>query len=125
MNYIKPSHHPVHKKNKTNMFPLHGPLNITLLGMPTVVLQKCGLLFLVQQYLYFVFVLMGWSLLPNALRPYKIYCAPSNLCIARTSICRLHFPQRPVFSGLRFFDKPEISDPGVPSGGLVLRIFTS
>ena len=26
----------------------------------------------------FVFVLMGWSLLPNALRPFKIYCAPPN-----------------------------------------------
>ena len=31
----------------------------------------------------FVFVLMGWSLLANALRPFHI-CAPSNLGIART-----------------------------------------
>ena len=35
-------------------------------------------------FLYFVFVLTGWSLLPNALRPFKIYCAPLNLGITRT-----------------------------------------
>ena len=30
----------------------------------------------------FVFAfLVGWSLLPNALRPFKIYCAPPNLGI--------------------------------------------
>ena len=29
----------------------------------------------------FVFVLMGWSLLPNAMRPFKIYYAPPNLVI--------------------------------------------
>ena len=28
-----------------------------------------------------VFVLMGWSLLPNTLIPFKIYCAPPNLGI--------------------------------------------
>ena len=27
----------------------------------------------------FVLVLMGWSLLPSALRPFKIYRAPPNL----------------------------------------------
>ena len=32
----------------------------------------------------FLFVLMGWSLLPNALRPFQIYCAPPNLGITRT-----------------------------------------
>ena len=32
----------------------------------------------------FVFVLIGWSLLLNALRPFKIYCAPPNLGITRT-----------------------------------------
>ena len=31
-----------------------------------------------------VFLLMGWSSLPNALRPFKIYCAPPNLGITRT-----------------------------------------
>ena len=59
----------------------------------------------------------------------KIYCAPPNLGIARTWICWLNFAQRPIFSGLRFFNEPEISDSGplalVPPGGLVLRIFTS
>ena len=29
----------------------------------------------------FVFVLMGWSFLPNALRHFKIYCAPLKLGI--------------------------------------------
>ena len=28
-------------------------------------------------------VLKGWSLLPNALRPFQIYCAPPNLGIRR------------------------------------------
>ena len=37
-----------------------------------------------------IFVLMGWSLLPNALRPFKIYCAPPTLGITRTWICRLN-----------------------------------
>ena len=32
-------------------------------------------------YEVFAFVLMGWSLLPNALQPFKIYCAPQNLGI--------------------------------------------
>ena len=32
----------------------------------------------------FVFVLMGWSLLSNALRPFKTYCDPPNLDITRT-----------------------------------------
>ena len=32
----------------------------------------------------FIYVLMGWSLLPNALRPFKIYCDPPNLGITRT-----------------------------------------
>ena len=29
-------------------------------------------------------VLKGWLLLPNALRPFQIYCAPPNLGITRT-----------------------------------------
>ena len=58
---------------------------------------------------------MGWSLLPNALRPFKINCAPSNLGITRTWICRLNFAQRPIFSGLRFFNEPEISDSRRPA----------
>ena len=52
---------------------------------------------------------MGWSLLPNALRPFwNLLCFP-NLD-PRTWICRLNFAQRPIFSGLRFFNEPEISD---------------
>ena len=36
------------------------------------------------------------------------------------------FCSEAYFSGLRFFNEPEISDTGLPaSGGLVLRIFTS
>ena len=59
----------------------------------------------------------GWLLLPNA---------TPNLGITRTWICGLNFA---IFSGFKFFNKPEISDSGpqlkVPTGGLVLRIFTS
>ena len=71
-------------------------------------------------------VLKGWSMLPNALRPFQIYCAPPNLDIM-TWICRLNFAQRPISSGLRFFNEPEISDCQlkVTPGGLVLRIFMS
>ena len=54
---------------------------------------------------------------------------PRILGITRTWICRLNFAQRPIFSGLRFFNEPEISESGhqlkVPPGGLVLRMFTS
>ena len=75
-------------------------------------------------------VLMGWSLLPKAMHAtfFRIYCAPLNFGI-RTWICRLHFAQRPIFSGFRFFNEPEISDLGPPDlsppGGPVLRIFMS
>ena len=59
---------------------------------------------------------------------FKIYCAPPNLD-TRIWICRLNFAQWPIFSGLRFFNEPEISDSGaplkVPPGVLVLRIFMS
>ena len=46
---------------------------------------------------------------------FKIYCAPTNLGITRTSICRLNFAQRPIFPGLRFFKEPEKSDSGPPA----------
>ena len=46
---------------------------------------------------------------------FKIFCAPPNLGIARTWICRLNFAQRPIFSGLMFFNEPEISDSGPPA----------
>ena len=59
-------------------------------------------------------VLKGWSLLTNALGLFQIYCAPPNLGI-RTLICRLNFAQIPIFSGLRFFNEPEISDSGPPA----------
>ena len=59
------------------------------------------------------------------------YCAPPNLGITRTWICRLNFSQNPIFSSLRFFNDlhiySQIRDPQLkaPPGGLVLRIFTS
>ena len=43
---------------------------------------------------------------------FKIYCAPPNLDITRMWICWLNFAQRPIFSGLSFFNEPEISDSG-------------
>ena len=60
---------------------------------------------------------------------FKIYCAPPNLGITRTWICRLNFVQRPIFSCLRFFNRAcnltRDSQLKVPPEGLVLRIFTS
>ena len=46
---------------------------------------------------------------------FEIYWAPLNLGITRTSICRLNFAQRPIFSGLRFFNEPKILDSGSPA----------
>ena len=69
----------------------------------------------VLELLFYCIVLMGWSLLPNALRPFKIYCASPNLAITRTWICRLNFAQRPIFSGSRFFNEPEMSRLGPPA----------
>ena len=54
---------------------------------------------------------------------FKIKYAPQSLGI-RTWICRLNFAQRPIFSSLRFFNEPEISD-SRPPRGLMLRIFRS
>ena len=48
---------------------------------------------------------------------FKIYCVPPNLGITRTWICRLNFAQRPIVSGLRLFNEPEISDSGPPAPG--------
>ena len=42
-------------------------------------------------------VFMERSLLPNALRPFQIYCHLPNLGITRTWICRLNFTQRLIF----------------------------
>ena len=41
---------------------------------------------------------------------FEIYCAPPNLGITRTWICRLKFAQNPISSDLRFFNEPEFSD---------------
>ena len=46
---------------------------------------------------------------------FMINCAPPNLGNTRKWICRLNFAQRPIFSGLRFFNEPEISDSGPPA----------
>ena len=50
-------------------------------------------------------VLMGDYSCPMHCDPFKIYCAPANLNI-RTWICRLHFAQRPIVLGVRFFNEP-------------------
>ena len=42
-----------------------------------------GLVMSVKRLYLFVFVLMGWSLLPNALRLFKIYCAPRIWVLGR------------------------------------------
>ena len=48
---------------------------------------------------------------------FEIYCAPPNLGIIGTWICRLNFAQKANYSGLRFFNHPEISDSGPPASG--------
>ena len=73
-------------------------------------------------------VLMGWSLLPNALRPFwDLLCSP-NLDI-RAWICRLILLRDLFFQAWSCLTslKSQTRDPQlkVPTGGLVLRIFTS
>ena len=43
--------------------------------------KYCWKLFLLNSNVLYFIVLKGWSLLPNALQPFQIYCAPPNLCI--------------------------------------------
>ena len=73
-------------------------------------------------------VLKGWSLLPNALRPFQIYCAHPNLGI-RTWICWLNVGRGLFFQAWGSLTnlKSQTRNPQlkVPLGGLVLRIFTS
>ena len=67
---------------------------------------------------------MGWSLLPNALRPFWDLLYSPNLELRRTWICQLNFAQRPIFSFLRFFNESEISDSGPPAWSPYRRIYT-
>ena len=46
---------------------------------------------------------------------FKMFCASPNIGITRTWICQLNFAQGPIFSGLWFFNEPEISDLGPPA----------
>ena len=72
----------------------------------------------------FLFVLMGWSLLPYALWPFKIYYTPSNLGITKMPI---KFCSEAYFFRLDVLTlKSQTRDPQieVPPRGLVLRIFT-
>ena len=65
----------------------------------------------------YCFVLFWWGgyCFPMHCNLFKIYCVPLNLGITRTLICWLNFAQRPIFSGLRFFNEPEISDSEPPA----------
>ena len=91
------------------------------------VLYVTGISIVCGVVLYLYLVRWGGHCCPMHCDLFKIYCAPPNLGITRTSICRLNSAQRPIFSGLRFFNEPEISDSGprVPPRELVLRSFTS
>ena len=66
-----------------------------------------------------VVVLYWWGghCCPNALRPFMIYCAPPNLGITRTWICRLNFAQRPIFQawGSLTSTKSQTRDPSLKS----------
>ena len=55
---------------------------------------------------FYCFVLVGWSLLPHALRCFQdLLCSPEFR----------YFVQRSFFSGLRFFNESEISDSRPPA----------
>ena len=64
--------------------------------------------------MYTVLYLYWWGghCCPTHCDLFKIYCAPPNLGITRTWIGRLKFAQRLIFSVLRFFNEPEVSDSG-------------
>ena len=55
-------------------------------------------------------ILWGGHYYPKHYDLFKVCCAAPNLGITRTWICRLKFAQRPIVSGLRFFNEPEIAD---------------
>ena len=67
-----------------------------------------------NKYLYLYLFWLGGHCCPMHCDDFKIYCAPLNLGI-RPWICRLNFAERPIFSGMRFFNEPEISDSGPPA----------
>ena len=106
----------------------HRLLIVTLGELPILIPHYYDIILLYCIVLYCI-VLCWWGrhCCPMHYDRFKIYCAPPNLGITRTWICRLNFAQRFIFSGLRFFNEPEISNPQlkVPPGGLVLRNFTS
>ena len=72
---------------------------------------------------YCITVLYWWGdhCWPMDCDVFKIYCAPPNLDITRTWVCRLNFAQRRIFSGFRFFNEPGISDSGPTASSLSRR----
>ena len=74
----------------------------------------CIVLCCIVLYCIVLFFWWGGHCYPMHCDLFKIYCAPPNLGI-RTWIWRLNFAQRPIFSGFRFFNEPEISDSGSPA----------
>ena len=80
-------------------------------------------------FLYCICFWWGGYCCPNALQPFKIYCALPNLGITRTWICRLNFAQMPIFFqawGSLTSQKSQTRDSQlkVPLGGFVRRNFT-
>ena len=86
--------------------PIHPLLRGTFIICLTVYILSLSCSLVLYCIVLYCIVLMGWSLLPNALRPFRdVLCSPEFKC-------RLIFAQRPILSGLRFFNEPEISDSG-------------
>ena len=87
-------------------------LQQALLGPPNIVnsTHHSQKWLLEPRYLYLFW--WGGHCCPMHSDLFEIYCVPPNLGIIRTWIYRLNFAQRPIFSGLRFFNEPEISESG-------------
>ena len=80
-----------------------------------------------HHYLYLFVLMVIDVIVANALWPFQIYCAPQNLGITRTWICRLNFAQRPFFQawGSSTSLKSQTWDPQlqVSPVGLVLTVY--
>ena len=98
--------------------PCMSTLKLSWNGLNSPLSLYCTVLYCIVLYCIVLYWWFGHCC-PMYCDLFKIYCAPPNLGITRTWICRLKFAQRPflflffpTFFRLRFFIKPEISDSG-------------
>ena len=71
--------------------------------------------FIISCIVMYCIVLKGWSLLPDVLRPFQdLFCSPEFRYYWDVNM-PIKFCSEAYFSGLRFFNEPEISDSGPPA----------